>query len=538
MSKSVLIRRISYGLIEGLRSEKTNTLCWLGVPYAAPPVGALRWRAPKPHENWNGVRPAKKLASMSLQKGKQGLIGSEDCLYLNIYRPETEEENLPVLFFIHGGNNQTDSGAMLDGEILAEGIHAVIVSINLRLNSLGWLNLPALKTGDPLEDSGNFGLLDILAALNFTIDNIGEFGGDVSNITACGYSSGGRDLLCMLISPLFAGKFVRAITFSGGFTTTNPDFGQKRAAKVIAALAVEDRKAENEEKAYEWLMSAEPEVREWLYSVSGERLAGLMAGAAIRMRVFPHLFADGVVIPKEGFKVLEKGKCNNVPMLCFSGGHEFDFPANNEPLFRTANFSDPAVEQEYRFATKYGGYLFGYINAEQNAEKFSAVNGHAPVYVARCMWGMNPEVTDEYAAMRMGGTHGLDIYMMMGKERADYGLTENVWSKKNKSGREAMQHIYWSYLSSFMRNSNPNTEGLPIWEPWSGNGCIMKIDANCDRAIVMMSSEVVKESKVFEELEKDRSIPEDRKKYILKNVLNGRFFSNHLDAFVEEKWPR
>ncbi|MGN1110068.1 MAG: carboxylesterase family protein, partial [Oscillospiraceae bacterium] len=103
----------------------------------------------------------------TFQKSGTQVIGSEDCLYLNIYRPDTGAEQLPVLFFIHGGNNQTDGGEMMDGDTMAAALDAVVVTINLRLNSLGWLNLPALKTGDPYEDSGNFGLLDILCALDW-----------------------------------------------------------------------------------------------------------------------------------------------------------------------------------------------------------------------------------------------------------------------------------------------------------------------------------------------------------------------------------
>ena len=562
MDKTVLIRKTSYGSIEGSYMQHTDTIRWLGVPYAAPPVGGLRWRAPAGHKGWTGIRPANFFAPESVQMGKEGVFGSEDCLYLNIYRPAGAEEPLPIFFFIHGGNNQTDSGRMLDGDSMAQGLNAVVVTVNLRLNSLGWLTLPSLKTGNPLEDSGNYGLLDILAALDWIRANAGVFGGSLENITACGYSSGARDLLCMLISPLFKDKFARAVTFSGGFTTTQPAFGMHTAARAIAPLAVEDKMASNEEAAYEWLLTPGNDVREWLCSVSAERFGPLMAGAAIRMRVFPHLFADGTVIPEEGFEVLKEGKCINVPMLCLSGGHEFDFPLNNDPLFKNADFSDHSVMEEYKFATKYGGLLFGYFNAEQNAECFSCVEGHAPVYAGRCLWGMDPKVTDEYAAMRMGGTHGLDLYLVMGTERVDYGLTENVWNRKNLAGRKALRQIYLGYLRQFIRTGNPNQNGLPLWKPWTGSGSLMLFDADCEHAAVRLSESkhssagirgcasdedihsaaemsicIVNESKVLEMLLNDRSLPEPRKEFILKHVLSGRFFSKHLDLFTQKYYP-
>lgn len=98
-----------------------------------------------------------------MQKQGTAVVGSEDCLYLNVFRPDTQE-TLSVFFFIHGGNNQTDSGQLMDGPLMADALHAVVVTINLRLGALGWLNIKAIRTGDPLEDSGNFGLLDIKKA--------------------------------------------------------------------------------------------------------------------------------------------------------------------------------------------------------------------------------------------------------------------------------------------------------------------------------------------------------------------------------------
>jgi len=533
MDKNKLIVSTDCGMVEGIYNEGTGTLSWLGLPYAAPPVGENRWRAPQKHDCWDGVLETKKFAPLSLQKCGDEVIGSEDCLYLNIYRPDNGDKKLPVLFFIHGGNNQTDGGEMMDGDTMAMALGAVIVTINLRLNSLGWLNLPALKTGSEFEDSGNFGLLDILFALDWVRDNIANFGGDKDNITACGYSSGARDLLCMLITPAFEGKFNKALTFSGGFTTTDPQFGEEVDAKAIAPLAVEDGKCPDIESAVNWLRTDGEDVRDWLYSVSGERFGSLMAGAAIRMRVFPHLFSDGKLIPEKGFEVLKEGKCINVPMMCLSGGHEFDFPANNDPLFKNADFSDETVVNEYRFATKYGGYLFGYINAEQNGENFAAIEGHAPVYCGRCLWGMDSSVTDEYAAMRMGGTHGLDLYLVMGIERDAYALSENVWAERNRAGREELISIYRKYIAQFIRTGDPNCDSLPHWEAWQGDGCLMMFDADCEKAKVYMSTDVVKEDAVFAELKEDTSLSPERKDYILKNVLNGRFFSNNLDKFVE-----
>lgn len=528
-----LLRRVASGWLEGIRSPEHSVLCWLGIPYAAPPVGPLRWRAPQDPIPWEGIRPAKQFGPVSVQKQGTAVVGSEDCLYLNVFRPDTQE-TLPVFFFIHGGNNQTDSGQLMDGPLMADALHAVVVTINLRLGALGWLNIKAIRTGDPLEDSGNFGLLDIKKSLSWVHENIQSFGGDAGNLTVCGYSSGSRDLLCMLISPLFRGSFSRAVTFSGGFTTTDPEKGASIATKALARLVVEDGKAPDLPSAAAWLDSASPEVRDYLMGVDALRFGPLMAGAAIRMAVFPHLFADGATIPKEGFQVLARGESYQVPMMVLSGGHEFTANANSDPAFQGADFTDPQVVEEYRFVTRYGSALFGYINGEQNAKAFSAQLGQPPVYAGRCLWGMNPEVTGELGSMRMGGAHGLDLFLTMGIERPSYAVTPEVFTSRNRPGREALAQVYRQYLSNFVHTGDPNGAGLPQWEPWDnreGGPKLLLLDADNTAPVVRMTADWVEEEKIFQEILADCTLPEDRKTFLMEHVLNGRFFSDNLDPF-------
>ncbi len=540
---------VKQGILEGFADEKTGSLSWLGVPFAEPPVGELRFRLPEPARAWEGVRAAKEFAPCSLQRAKDGsVIGSEDCLYLNVWRPAGDDTNLPVFFFLHGGNNQTGSGADLNGALFAQKLGAVVVSPNMRLNGLGWLNLPALKTGDPAADSGNLGLLDIKLALDWTRENAATFGGNPDNITACGYSSGGRNLLCMLLSPLFAGAFARTLTFSSGFTTTDPDYGMRTDAKALAPLFFEDGLAASAEEAEEKLLSRDPadcaKVKEWLCGLDGGRFGLLMAGAAIRMRVFPHLFADGFTLPAEGFGNISLGKYYHVPMLFLSGGNEFVFQANNDAHFKGKDLSDPAnadLRKEYEFTARYGSALFGYTNAEHNAEEFFADPGRPVIYTGRNLWGMNPEVTDKDAALFAGGSHGLDLYLLMNLERDDYAVNENFWHVKNRAGRDALRECYFTYLRNYVMTGNPNDcgpsqekdgcAGLPAWLPWESADCghMMYFDADCSKAHVSCTEKLWREPEIFEEIRQDGTIPEERKQWILKNVLNARFFSGRLD---------
>ena len=204
--------------------DRLDANAWLGIPYAAPPVGPLRWRAPQPPEPWSGVRE-------SLVRGPQcpqrelgpgpGLSGDEDCLSLNVWSPAHAAESdraLPVMFWIHGGGNHIGEGGtpLYNGARLAGTHDVVVVSINYRLGPLGWFRHPALATGDPLDDSGNYGVLDIIHALRWVRDNVAAFGGDPGNVTVFGESAGGWNAQALMVSPLAAGLYHKVIAQSGG----------------------------------------------------------------------------------------------------------------------------------------------------------------------------------------------------------------------------------------------------------------------------------------------------------------------------------
>ncbi|MCF0254588.1 MAG: carboxylesterase family protein, partial [Duodenibacillus sp.] len=213
------VRATAQGPVSGVLEEGGRAQAYLGVPYAAAPVGALRWKAPQPPAARQGVLEAAKAPAMALQMSKGQAKGSDDCLYLNIWRPNTDAGNLPVMVFLHGGNNQTGaSTAASYGKALAANAGMIVVGLNYRLGPLGFVQLPALKSGDALESSGNFTLLDINAALDWVRANIAGFGGDPGNITIAGHSAGGRDVMAILTSPLFKGKFQKAMSLSGGQT--------------------------------------------------------------------------------------------------------------------------------------------------------------------------------------------------------------------------------------------------------------------------------------------------------------------------------
>ncbi|MEU0838696.1 carboxylesterase family protein [Streptomyces sp. NPDC005962] len=200
------------GAVAGAAAEGVGR--FLGIPYAAPPVGGLRWQPPAPAATWPGVRSAERPGARCVQTATgTGPGTSEDCLYLNVYAPERRTERpLPVLFWIHGGGFMNGAGDLYDGSLLARTNNMVVVTVNYRLGMFGFLDLPGLSE----RGAGNYGLLDQQAALRWTQRNIGAFGGDPGRVTVSGESAGGQSVCSLLASPPARGLFDRAIIQSGG----------------------------------------------------------------------------------------------------------------------------------------------------------------------------------------------------------------------------------------------------------------------------------------------------------------------------------
>jgi len=237
------VRVTAFGVVQGSDdSAASGTYQWKGVPYAKPPVGALRWRAPVDPDPWT-TKTTTAFGNACAQYGRiygpganntydqtigttlNTAVGDEDCLYLNIWRPANNQGPLPVIVFIHGGSNVSGYTAdpVYDGAALAKTANAVVVTINYRVGILGFLDLPQLRNGtDPREDSGNFALLDAVQALKFINRNIAVFGGDPANVTVMGQSAGAINVYALLTSPVVVQAspqlMHRAMPMSGGLS--------------------------------------------------------------------------------------------------------------------------------------------------------------------------------------------------------------------------------------------------------------------------------------------------------------------------------
>jgi para-nitrobenzyl esterase len=223
--------KISGGKIEG--GHEDGLFIFRGVPYAAPPLGELRWLPPQPVKPWEGVRQAKTVGAMApqnplLETGIDALKiegpQDEDCLSLNIFTPGLDNARRPVMVWIHGGAFIIGAGSQsifMEGTLAKRG-DVVFVSINYRLGALGFINLKE-ATGGKIPATGNEGLLDQVAALEWVHDNIASFGGDPDNVTLFGESAGAMSIGCLMAMPSARGKFQKAILESGAANTVSPD---------------------------------------------------------------------------------------------------------------------------------------------------------------------------------------------------------------------------------------------------------------------------------------------------------------------------
>ena len=337
------LRLTEQGAVVGFQSED-GAHVWQGIPFARPPVGALRWRAPRKPESWEGLREALSFGEPCPQfdaesAGAPGAtVGDEDCLTLNIYAPpwspaEVPEEDarLPVMVWIHGGGNSYGDARVYEGSLLALRGPVIVVTIHYRLGIFGWFSHPALREGTDLaDDSGNYGTLDVIRALEWVQENISQFGGDPDRVLVFGESAGGSDTHAMMLSPLAKGLFSRAISQSGSARMTTRAQAENEvddevepgeefsSAELLLWLLVQDGQAGDREAAKEVRSTmSEQEIADYLRSQSpAELLAYFSGGGFGPMYSAPELIRDGYVLPDStAVEAYAQGKFNRVPAI-------------------------------------------------------------------------------------------------------------------------------------------------------------------------------------------------------------------------------
>jgi para-nitrobenzyl esterase len=456
-------------MIQGQAVPDHAACAWKGIPYAAPPVGELRWRTPEPPLPHAGVLQALEVGPSCpqdevLTSGGESAAFSEDCLTLNIWRPR-KSGTFPVMVWIHGGAYREGAGTyqMYDGSRLAAEREVVLVTINYRIGALGFLALPELKAEDPHQSVGNYGILDQIRALQWVRDNIAGFGGDPKNVTIFGQSAGGISVCILLASPPAAGLFHRAIVMSGACDTISSlERGYRQGQKLTEALGCAGSEVVRclRQKPAEAFV---PKGKSLLRS-SGEGHS-------------PPI--DGYVLTAQPIESIRVGNYNQVPVMV---GHTRDeirlytlvFPgtslvprflvnklmrrvlgAQTDEIMALYSYSDYRHPAQLLIAVADDGFISrGYFAAEELSRR-------TPVYLYRFDWNKT-RLPD-----KMGAFHGLDIPFVYGALDLDSLIARILASRKVYEEARPLSEQMMSYYTNFAKTGNPNGPDLPAWPAYT-----------------------------------------------------------------------
>jgi len=450
------------GRIKGL--AKDGVLRFNGIPYAAPPIGPLRWRMPEPPLAWDGVRDCTRFGNIApqIKSAAERLLGgtpgeqSEDCLFLNIWTPSLDGASRPVMVWIHGGAFVTGAGSLgtYNGKRLANFGDVVVVTINYRLGAFGFLNLHDASDGR-LPGTGAEGIVDKIAALRWVRENIAAFGGDPGNVTIFGESAGAMSIGALLAAPEARALFHKAILQSGAAHIGRKREDSAKIAKLfLDALGAHDAAA-LQSAPQEEILRAQGEVLD-----RPRDTGGLPFGPTI----------DGDVLPQRAVARVRAGSAAGVPVLTGTTRHEWKLFTAARPKLRLMNeaklkrYTSALVGEEHAealLAAYGGGSAFERWNAVMTDHSFAvpaarllqAQAAHAPVYAYRFDW------CSPLLGGVLGACHALELGFVFGT------YNEKMAGALFGSGRDAdaLSAAMMQSWIQFARSGDPSSDLTGTW---------------------------------------------------------------------------
>lgn len=441
---------LGYGQISGIELD-SGVQAFLGIPFAAPPVGDLRWKAPQPPIPWQGVRAADEHAPACMQRRARYM--SEDCLYVNVWTDaEAADAKLPVMVWIHGGGwtSGSNSVATYDGEAFAEN-GVVLVSVNYRMSGFGWMAHPALSAESERGVSGNYGILDHIAALAWVRDNIAGFGGDADNVTIFGESAGGGSVYGLLATPLAQGLFHKAISESTWITPTN-----------VTNLKTANGITESAEARGAQAISAK--LRELGISDGAtlENMRALTAQQVMDLELQVSLIVDGWAYPKSPMEIFADGSNNVVPLLAGINDGEGLFFVRPDRAFKTVAEQRAARTEELG---SFAGKLLDYYVADSDAGVFRVeVDYNTDTWFARptreIIHSIARSAEDSYMYVF---TRNLRDPAQRAPHAMELRYVFNTLPDDAPETDLQISQLINDYWVQFARTGTPNGDGLPAW---------------------------------------------------------------------------
>lgn len=465
-------RQISQGELVGFETAQ-GAHAWLAVPYAAPPVGDLRWRAPRPAEMFDS--PLEALAHGSrcpqITNGldeAEGLapdllVGDEDCLTLDIYAPPGAED-LPVMVWIHGGGNVWGRSAAYNGSRLALGQNVIVIAIQYRLGPLGWFAHPGLRADAETEAdaAASFALLDMIAALEWIQANASAFGGDADRVTIFGESAGGHNVAGLMASPLARGLFHAGIIQSGivwsvplDIAESGSDWQANGGLEIASAIAGEGSSGEA-------LRAVPLEDLFQAYNV----------GYSMEL---PRMIEDGVVLPEGGIlgAAATPGGFGDLPLITGTNLEEMKLYKALDPdlVRRFGLLLWPRDPDSYEAIAEYPSRFWRALAVDELANRLVA-SGHENVWAYRFDWndGGSFLVTD--SGQLFGAAHSMEIPFVFNHFDFYGDLDRLLFTAENAPGRQAIADAMGGHWGRFAYTGAPASG----WQPWTPEGALMRFD--------------------------------------------------------------
>ena len=532
---STVERETRFGKVVGIDdSAGTGTYAWKGVPFAKPPVGALRWKAPVDPADWKSPRDAQNFGNACVQYGRiygpgannrydptigttlNQAVGSEDCLYLNIWRPADRRGDRPVIVFVHGGSNVSGYTAdpVYDGAALAKATDSVVVTVNYRLGIFGFFNLAQLKSGtDAQEDSGNFALLDIIKALQFIRHDIAKFGGNPTNVTLMGQSAGAIDVYALLTTPATVAArpqlFNKVVPLSGGISlASNLPPGRLATVAPASTYALQGNQLLYQQLVVDGIAPDVVSAAAWVASQPAAAVAAYMRSKTPAALLTTLLFKlavlglagsgpipDGAMLPLDPIGAIAAGNYLRVPVMAGNTRDEgklfptfltlFGGPSgrlvSDKQLFDIQFAYNPDAAPQitidqwipaaylpvttpvtgFNARTELLNQLF--LVAAANNVLSTLKSQQNEVWYYRFDWDEEPAPFNDI----YGAAHAFDLPFLFG----NFGpsLFANIAnSTANRPGRVALSQAMMASLGAFARSGDPNApQALGVtWPTW------------------------------------------------------------------------